>query len=157
GKRNGLTTKLSVVSASPIPPTERYAASLSVSPTVFAIKRGTMSPSTRRRLAFPPAPCAMSICASRNVGVPGAVSVAISAGGGARSAVNVAEISGARALGRNHERADRQLGRAFAGEQLALVWFQHAFEDFAALRRFRICDGDARYLKACFGIPHGIV
>ncbi len=67
GKRSGRTTKLSVVTAMFWPLIDTRAASSSVRARASSPpSSGTMSPSTRRRLAVPPAPCAISIWASLN-------------------------------------------------------------------------------------------
>ena len=60
GNTRGLTTKLSVVTAISIPLMLRWAASVSASGNPSK-KRGAKRPSTKRRLAFPPAPCDISI------------------------------------------------------------------------------------------------
>ena len=65
GKRSGFTTKLSVVIAIRTPPISREAASFKLG-LADRNKRGANRPSTRRRLAMPPAPWAISICGSRN-------------------------------------------------------------------------------------------
>ncbi len=66
GKARGLTTKLSVVMATCAPSTATRAASASGSELV-PNSRGANRPSTKRRLALPPAPCAISIWGSRNL------------------------------------------------------------------------------------------
>ncbi len=63
GNRIGRTTKASVVSASRAPPTSSSAASPSGASASFS-SSGTITPSTRARLALPPAPCAMVIRSS---------------------------------------------------------------------------------------------
>src|SRR5204863_5288922 len=114
-------------------PTCRLAASVNGSGTPSS---GATSPSMRRRLAVPPAPCAISICASLKIA--GAAKIVAISDCRRRAAMDVAEIGGAGALGRHHQRAHGALGRALASEQLALVRLQHALEHFSALRGFRI-------------------
>ena len=67
GKRIGLTTKLSVVSASGVPSTVTAPASPSAA-RLSEPKAGTNRPSISVWVAFPPAPCAIVIWASLNFG-----------------------------------------------------------------------------------------
>ena len=64
GKLSGLTTKLSAVMAMRAPSMLRCAASPSGSEDESK-RTGANRPSIKRRLALPPAPCAISICGSR--------------------------------------------------------------------------------------------
>jgi hypothetical protein len=63
GKRIGLTTKLSVVSATAMPPIDTEPASASAASAGEA-KAGTNRPSISVWVAFPPAPWAMVMCSS---------------------------------------------------------------------------------------------
>ena len=77
GKRKGLTTKLSVVIAIRVPLIWICAASPS-GPCEEPKRMGANNPSTSLRLAFPPAPCAISICGSRNLILEAGVAMEIS-------------------------------------------------------------------------------
>ena len=63
GKRIGLTTKLSVVSATSTPPIETVPASASAA-SAGEPKAGTKRPSISVCVALPPAPWAIVMCAS---------------------------------------------------------------------------------------------
>jgi len=68
GKRSGRTTKPSAVVAIFTLPSGNVAASVNACKIGFE-KYGAIRPSTRRRDAVPPAPCAISICVSAKRGV----------------------------------------------------------------------------------------
>ncbi len=72
GKLNGFTTKQSVVMANWVPAISSVAESLKGS-VEEPKRRGANKPSISRRLAIPPAPCAISICGSRKRTLAGAV------------------------------------------------------------------------------------
>ena len=72
---------------------------------------------------------------------------------GDRFAMLVIVVGRARAFGRNHQRADRLFGRAFASEKFALRGLEHAFQDFAALRGFGVGHADAGNSEALLGVP----
>src|SRR5262245_16734329 len=152
GNRSGLTTKLSVVMAIETSSTVSVAASPS---DPHAPTSGAISPSTRRRLAVPPAPCAISICVSVKRRALGNAIVDISHRR-RRSAVHVAEVGGTGAFRGHHERTDRAFRRALATEQLALMRFENAFEDLATLRGFRIGDLHARHRETDLCIPRRV-
>src|SRR5262249_24704126 len=156
GKRSGRTTKLSVVIARIALPTVSRAASSRRASLARSIPAGTMSRSTSRLLALPPAPCAMSMCASAN-DTRGTAMVLMSDRRGGRPPVHVVVVGGARALRRHHQRADRKFRRAFAAEQLALMRLQHALEHFAALRGLGIGDLHSGHLESALGVPGGVL
>src|SRR5580693_8817307 len=97
--------------------------------------RGTNKPSINLRLALPPAPCAISICGSwKRILEVTAVAISIlplgrgaDVGKHGRLAMLVIEVRRARAFGRNHQRADGMLGRAFVAEKFALRRLEDAF------------------------------
>src|SRR5690242_4579361 len=154
GNLSGLTTKLSVVIARRSAPESMAAASPSSSP---APTSGAISPSTRRRLAFPPAPCAISMCVSEKTSGRGPAIVVMSDRRGAGAPVHVVEVRGAGAFRRDHQRSGRTLGRALTAEQLALVRLQHALQDLAALRRLWIGHLNAGHIEPRFSVPRGVV
>jgi hypothetical protein len=67
GKRSGLTTKASVVSARSTPPTLTAPAS-AIASSVGEAKAGANRPSISEVLALPPAPWDIVMCESRNFG-----------------------------------------------------------------------------------------
>src|SRR5580693_5199599 len=99
--------------------------------------RGTNKPSINLRLALPPAPCAISICGSRKrILEVTAVAIAIcplgrgaDVGEHGRLAMFVIKIRRARALGRNHQRADGMLGSTFIAKKFALRGLEHTFQN----------------------------
>src|SRR5262245_45790792 len=153
---SGLTTKLSVVIARHSPPSDTLAASPSSTPVVPDMSAGTINPSTRRRLALPPAPCAMSICASAKT-VRRRTTVDISAGRGGLASMHVVEVRGAGPFRRHHQRPDGLLGRTLAREQLALVRLQDALQHLAALRGLRVSHLNGRDAEAGLGVPSCVV
>src|SRR5688500_609276 len=112
-------------------------------------KSGAMRPSTSRRLAFPPAPCAISICASRKR--------TASARANNGSTVDMVVIRGTRPFRRHHQCADWPFGGAFPAEQLALLRFQHPLEHLAALCGHRVRDRHTRDGEPPLGIPLSIL
>ena len=152
--RSGVTTKLSVVIAT-ARAVHQYAGGVA-QPVALA---GSLRLVEQRReqaldqaaCALPPAPCAISICGSRNrIGAEVAVRrTRRQAGVRIRSArrglpMLVVVVGRARAFRRHHQRADRVLGRALLAEQLALGGLEHALQHLAALRGLRVGDPHAR-------------
>src|SRR5215831_7635570 len=158
GNCSGFTTKLSAVMAMRAPSTARCAASPSGSKEPPS-SIGAMRPSASLRLALPPAPCAISICVSRKRNLGAAVLMFPLSGHrniGQCFAVLVVVVGSAGALGRNHQGSDGMLRSTFGSEQLALSGLQHALQDLAALRSFRIGHADARHGETALGIPVGV-
>ena len=123
-------------------------------------------------MALPPAPWAIVICSSRNFArLPRAVSMIprifcsrseTTAGVGAshdlplaREATEVV-VGGARALRRDHARADRPLGRAGRAEHLALPRLDHALQHLAALAGLGVGDAHAGHAEAPLGVEVGV-
>ena len=154
GKRSGLTTKLSVVMATRASPTVKCVASPSGSFDP-PIRIGAINPSTSRRLALPPAPCAISICGSRKRILTGAVVMLNrrKLREHRRFAMFVLIIRRAGAFVRHHQRAHRTLRSTFLAEQLALRRLQHAFENLAALGGLRIRNAHSGHGENALRIP----
>src|SRR5271168_1804953 len=121
---------------------------------------GTNRPSINLRLALPPAPWAISICGSwKRILEVTAVAISIlplgrgaDVGEHGRLAMLVIKVGRAGAFGRDHQRADRMLRRAFIAEKFALRRLQHSLQHFAALRGFRIGNAQARHVEALLGV-----
>src|ERR1051325_8585247 len=62
-------------------------------------------------------------------------------------------IGRARSFRRNHKGSNGLFGRTFAAKEPTLMRFQHAFQNFAALRRFRIGHAHAGYGESLLGVP----
>ena len=65
----------------------------------------------------------------------------------------VVVIGRARSFRRHHQRSNRMLRSALVSKQLALCRLQHALQNFAALRRFRIGHAHARQLRTAAPRP----
>src|SRR5689334_7875005 len=154
GKRSGCTTNASVVRASLVAPSWQTAASPSDSSSGPA-KSGASRPSTRRRLARPPAPCAMSIWASRKRMACSSV-ISDLPHRRRRLPASIVVVRRAGPFGGDHERADRMLRGALPAEQLALVGLEHALQHLAALGGLGVGHPHTGKAEATLGVPLGV-
>src|SRR4051794_7771597 len=153
GKRSGLTTNESVVSATP--------STMAASASSSIPKAGASRPSISVCVALPPAPWAIVIRSSLKRGrFARAVSmiprIRSSRDGALTREPSVVVIRGARPLRRDHAGTDRVLGRARGAEDLALPRLDDALEDLAALARLGVGHAHARDREAALGVEFGV-
>src|SRR5919204_4096211 len=158
GKKSGLTTNESVVTARRVPFSWKSAASPSGASSGLA-SSWRKSPSTNAWVALPPAPCASVTCSSLIFGVSRRRRSTASSTSRSRELTPVEPpivvVSRAGAFGGDHARADRPLGRARRSEHLALPRLDHALQHLAALARLGIGYADARDVEPKFRVPVG--